>query len=1276
MINSDGTFELEFLPEADQQTAKNTSISYNFNLQVDVTDEGGETRTATGDYRAGWVTVEANFSITESFVQSADPINVTSKLTTLNGKAIAGNAQFKVIRLIQPTQTLLPAELHNTKIIDPYAAIDKYVLPGDKTSERWHGDFDWQRISALWDEGEVIQQGKLVHNVDGHAAIRVNPVIQDGVYRIYYETKDAHGEIFKMAQSFLPVSNQPRINLPLLFFLDKSTAKVGENIQLFIHTGLNNQRLTLETYKYDERISVQYIEANKDPAFITIPIRENDRGGMSFRLFGIRDYQPMRQENVVNVPWDNKELKLKFVSFRDKIRPGTKQSLRILVQDYNGGTLPKNTVEVLAYMHDRSLAMFTNHTPQTPINSYPHSDANPGKWGFNLFPQTGRTFFGYFHGLTDYPRLQADDFAVIYNYGIGGPGARAIDRNLNYLYRTRGGSTIEETTFELREHSPEESSADSTVNAQADSERMDPLTMHDDAETAPRCHKVDDGAPFGQNPDQPGAAPQLRTDFSETAFFSPHLILEADGTVGVEFQVPDSATSWNVYAHAITKDFCGGSILKEAKTIKELIVRPYTPRFLREGDKAYIKVVINNTGQTELSGEVGFDIQNLDSGESILEQFGVTTNLAKKNFTAKENGLDSVSFKIQAPNKIGVYAFKVTATAGTFSDGELRPFPVLPSRIHLSRSNFISLNQVDKKIMKFPDLMDNSDPSRINEKLVVNIEGQLFFSVLSALPYLINYPYECIEQTFNRFFSTGIVHSIFDRFPSVAAMAKEISNRNTPLENLIQNDPNRRMTLEESPWLQQAQGGLTDNNDILNIFDARIVTDVKNQSLQKLTKLQLPSGGFPWFQGGPADNYMTLYLLMGMGRALEFDIDIPKDLVVKAWQFTQSWLEQHFRHAMSLDCCWEYITLVNYAVSLYPDDSWSANLFTQDYHASLLQFSFKHWKKHSPLLKGYLALTLKRIGREADAKLIWDSVMDSAQCSEALGTYWATEDRSWLWYQDNIESHAFSIRVLMELNPSDSKLPGLVQWLFLNKKLNQWKSTKATAEAIYALAYYLRRTQVLGTEEILRVDLGTQRVDYILDPNKYTGKIDQIVIPGDQINPVKHSQIIVEKSTPGFACASAVWHFSTEQLPKTGQGDFFLVSRKYYKRENKGQEWILKPLTDGEKVVIGDQIEVHISLTSKHESEYVQLRDPRAAGFEPENVNSGYHWEYGTSWYEEIRDSGSNFFFSKLPAGEYMFKYRLRATMAGQYRIGSATVQSMYAPEFNAYSAGDVLLIQ
>src|SRR5512135_990977 len=147
---------------------------------------------------------------------------------------------------------------------------------------------------------------------------------------------------------------------------------------------------------------------------------------------------------------------------------------------------------------------------------------------------------------------------------------------------------------------------------------------------------------------------------------------------------------------------------------------------------------------------------------------------------------------------------------------------------------------------------------------------------------------------------------------------------------------------------------------------------------------------------------------------------------------------------------------------------------TAEERKAILNRCFKHWKEHSPYLKGMLALTLQRMGRPRDAQLVFDSVMDSARTTEDEGTFWAPEERSWLWYNDTIETHAFALRTMTELSPQDSRRHGLVQWLFLNKKLNHWKSTRATAEVIYSLVHYLDAEKALGVRETATVRVAGQ----------------------------------------------------------------------------------------------------------------------------------------------------------------------------------------------------------
>ena len=114
----------------------------------------------------------------------------------------------------------------------------------------------------------------------------------------------------------------------------------------------------------------------------------------------------------------------------------------------------------------------------------------------------------------------------------------------------------------------------------------------------------------------------------------------------------------------------------------------------------------------------------------------------------------------------------------------------------------------------------------------------------------------------------------------------------------------------------------------------------------------------------------------------------------------------------------------------------------------------------------------------------------------------------------------------------------------------------------------------------------------------------------------------------------------------------------------------LEPLAEGASLAVGDEVEVQLSIRARQWAEYVHLRDPRPAGFEPGIATSGHRWDLGIGRYEEVRDTAHNFFFDQLPAGEYTLRYRVRAATAGTFRSAPAELQSMYAPEFTAYSSG------
>ena len=1240
-LSPDGTFQITFTPAADERLAGKKGVTYRYAAVADVTDEGGETRSDTKTFRVGFVGVEAEARSEMGFFREGTPAVLTVSRRDLNGSPRPGSGSWRVVDLAQPASAALPADF--PAVIDPSA--EKYATSGDRQRPRWESQPALEAILRDWPDGKERGSGTASHDAKGEAKVTL-PDLPPGAYRFRYETADELGAKFEMTKDFVVAGRRTPLRVAGVLVAESSSVRAGGVARFLAMSGIPGQPVTLEIFRDGDLVDRRWLTGSES-SIVEIPVGEKDRGGFGARLSAVRDHQYVAVTQTVFVPWDDKRLDVSFSTFRDRMRPGSRETWRVTVKAPSGGSAEAGAAELLAYMYDRSLDAFVPHQPPDPLSVYP----NHASVGVER-ASTGQAFAQWVssedYGVVSFPPpLSPDRLKFLDSYGIGGPGRR----------RGPGGIVMMSKAADVAAEAPAPAAQAGIVGG-AIAARTDALSV------------------AGKAPEPAAAPAELRANFAETAFWLPHLLADSTGTAAIEFTVPDSVTSWNVWVHAVTRDLKAGSVEKEAKTFKDLMVRPYVPRFLREADKAQLKVVVNNASATKMSGQVSIEILDAESNASASAEFGLPAGGTSAPFTADAGGGADVTFALAAPRRVGTYAFKVTAVSGQASDGELRPVPVLPGRMHLVQSRFVSLKDGSRRTMTFEDMAKTDDPSRIDEQLVVTVDAQLFYSVLNALPYLVHYPYECTEQTLNRFVPTAIVSALFRDYPAVAKMAQEMSKRDTRLETFDSFDPNRKMALEETPWLETARGGKDPGGEVIRILDPRIAQAERDSALSKLLKAQTSSGWFPWWPGGPPSPYMTIYILHAFANALEFGADAPRDAVERAWGYVASYVREDLGRCMAHGGCWEYATFINYTLSSYPDPAWYAKAFSPADRQKLLDFSFKHWKEHSPYSKSQLALVLKRMGRAADAKLVWDSVMDSAKSDPDLGTYWAREDRSWLWYYDTIETQALALRTLTELDPRDPRRDGLVQWLFLNKKLNQWKSTKATAEVIASLAHYLKSEGALSVREAVSVAVGSQKVTFTFEPDKYTGKKNQVVVPGDRIDPKTSSTVVVEKEGKGLAFASATWHFSTEKLPQEARGDFLSVTRRYFKRESTSSGFVLKPWSEGMTLTAGDEVEVQISLRSKHAAEYIHLRDPRAAGMEPENVLSRYKWDLGISWYEETRDSGTNFFFEALPAGEYTFKYRLRANMAGTFKVAPAEVQSMYAPEFAAYSAGALLTIR
>ena len=141
------------------------------------------------------------------------------------------------------------------------------------------------------------------------------------------------------------------------------------------------------------------------------------------------------------------------------------------------------------------------------------------------------------------------------------------------------------------------------------------------------------------------------------------------------------------------------------------MVRPYLPRFLREGDTAELKVVVQNAGEAPFAGEAKLAIYDPETHEDLAAAFGLAPAALAAPFAVEPGKGIDLTFRLATPTRLGAVAVRVEARAGAFTDGELRPLPILPARVQLAQSRFVALSGKDRRELDFADLR-RDDPTR------------------------------------------------------------------------------------------------------------------------------------------------------------------------------------------------------------------------------------------------------------------------------------------------------------------------------------------------------------------------------------------------------------------------------------------------------------------------------------------------------------------------------------------------------------------------------------
>lgn len=1069
---------------------------------------------------------------------------------------------------------------------------------------------------------ETVQTQTLSFQKPGAQTVQL-PSLPEGVYRLTLSSEKAA----KQSMVFVVAAEKSSLKLPDVALPQHATYYPGDKMRVLVGAGNLAGSKRVEIYQENQFLTYRALLQGGVEIF-TLPVTQNHRGGLALRWFGASDYVFHNAVTSVQIPFDNKQLDVR-VNTPDTVLPGQKINWTLRVKDATGSSV-NGLVNVTVY--DKSLDYYAPNKPSLAFNQL--YAQHTGTADLSASSQEPATTAYYKPSDT---KLTSDKFSLL----------PLPTLNLQMMTRGFGRKSLSFGAAPMMAMAKADMSSErnSATQDMALEEAVFAGSFRSAADTVVEEEK--------NSPD----TSMIRTDFSETAYFNPSLALSG-GKAVLQFTLPQTLTTWNLFGFALTPNGLFGAFNGSVLARKDLMLRLQLPRFYREQDRGVIQAAVTNQSAKKMTARVTLSVAQND--QNVLADFGITE--PEKTVTLPPNSTQFVNWEMTAPARPELYQVTAIVRAGTQSDGEQKTLPVLPGKMRLLASVHAALKN-GLNMLELNEL--KTVPAADVELTALTLNPSLALSVINSMPNLLSSPYKDLVSSLNRYVPLAVVHQFYTTYPQLKEAVKKLPKRTGRTASWNENDPLRLQLLEQTPWLRQAQGREEKQDNLINLFDDTVVAAQLEKELKNITKLQNASGAFTWFAGGPDDNYLTLYALQSFGEALAYQAKIAEAPAKKALRYIVPQIEKQLKQDENGSVqAVAFALYAAYTLSAFPQ-TWPEMSTAKSYIKSWADYADTQKAFMTPLGQIYAAAVYHRLGDDIKANAYLDLVLSRLKQDPLTGAYFAPEAQSWIWYNDTLSTQTVTLRTLLEMRPQSDKIAPMLQWLLFNRQVNDWTNTKAATQAVFTVLNVMHAQGALAQPSNYQINWAGETKALKFEPLDWTEDL-QFVRTGAQVTPETYqAQITKESPQTDFASLNAVYRAHDVNASPKG---VINVSRAYFLRVKEETENKLRPLAATDLVRVGDEIEVHLTLNTDSAFEYVLLDDPKPAGFESDELVSGWTYQ-NISFYREVKDSATHFFIHWLPRGTVTLRYTLRPTVAGQLHALPAQVQSMYAPEYGAHSA-------
>ncbi|MCQ2392908.1 MAG: MG2 domain-containing protein [Kiritimatiellae bacterium] len=1267
-----GEFSFTFTPTPTKTAELAGDPSFLFRVHAVVTDGSGEAHTAESSFEVGVVPWRVSvFTAQNMWITPQAPARLRMALHTLNGEPVPDvKGVVKVYALKGPDHVVRKPETEND-----YFPADRDPLHPNACSSLWQAD--------TWPSGDCVGEYTVVSQAKENPTLDVK--LPPGVYRAEYAVTAPNGKTVKdecVWHVIDPTAQTHAVKEPVYARVETNSVPVGGTMRLYWGSGYSETYCRVQVRRGEKTI---YNQAKTEGAFcLELPVTEEMVGELSIETIFLRENRLYVEHQLVVVPYPDSHLTITRAHLTSKLTPGAKETWSFTVSGSNTNDV-RTQVEMLAFLTDRSLDAFCPYDPWfafsrggglfTPYRTWrlQHEMARFANWrGDWPRPWDGESF-AYQTLLR--ARWQSAPIGLFEWVDTGWSGG---------MHR-RGRVMCEvKAKYSMAAAKPMLMGAMRAEPAAVPAAAAAPIPESALDGVAAVAEEKAESLEEGETPaagESPRVAP--RKNLAETAFFLPHLTTDEKGQVTFSFTVPEALTGWKLTALAHDAALRTGVLRDDTiVTTKPLMVEPTAPRFAREGDRFRFPVKVTNTEEAPQTGTAILEFFDAESEQPVA----LVARGAAQSFTLGPKETKTLEFEVAIPDGCGYLRFVATAKGKAFSDGEEGFLPVLSKRIEVRESLPLQIKKAGVKTATFKELAASAESSTLRHAgLAVQVVSDPTWYAFLALPYLMEYPHECCEQVFGRYYANALAQHIARARPAYREVFEAWAQTDakalkSPLEL---NEDLKQVMLDSTPWVNDAKDETRAKRHIGELFGSARLAAEQKRAVEKLEQ-NFNSGDdlWPWFPGGYGSPGVTMHILTGYARLgrLVGDASLVKKPSVcpRARKGLDAWMVRNIDERLA----WCKRQKVSFSISSM-DLRW---LYLQSFDGStskhrdlLLQHLRKEWQSFGIAGQSLAALVLARGKDKELAHAILASLKERAVRSDEFGLYWK---RSTFFdcslFAAPVSDQALAMEAFAEIEPDDwQAYEDARLWLLEQKRTQNWSTTVSTVDAVYAilLGDGSKKTAVTpAKEDVVTVKLGgveVPRVGVEAGTGFYEYRFDPKAISSAQ------GTVELARQEDKLGWASLNWTYLEDVTKvKAFEQTGLRLTKTYFKKTLVAGKVRLVALNGGEILQPGDELVARLAIDSDRVYEYAHLRDERPATAEPVDVLSYYRWQDGLGFYQSTRDTATHYYFDRLPKGDFVLETSFRVRQQGVFASGIASLQCMYAPEFGAHSNATIIEVK